>query len=107
MRYITSETIPSFFKARLDFPERFRQSPVQPGHETTSLPPVLAACHRIGTRPQTGSGAPPRRVPGDFSQDTKIKVLTALRHPDCTFVRGQAVNWITTLRYRGNTDALN
>jgi hypothetical protein len=45
--------------------------------------------------------------PGDYPKDAQAKVMAALARKDCKFLGGHFVNWFTTLRYQGETKALN
>ena len=44
---------------------------------------------------------------GDYPKDAQEKVMAALTRKDCKFLGGEFVNWFTTLRYQGETKALN
>ena len=44
---------------------------------------------------------------GDYPKDAGDQVMAALTRKDCKFLGGEFVNWFTTLRYRGDTKALN
>ena len=44
---------------------------------------------------------------GDYPKDAQDKVMAALMRRDCKFLGGDFVNWFTTLRYGGDTKALN
>jgi hypothetical protein len=45
--------------------------------------------------------------PRDFPESTKTNILARLRPTDCKFVAGWALNASTTLKYAGDTSALN
>jgi hypothetical protein len=45
--------------------------------------------------------------PLDFPQFTKTNILARLRRTDCKFVEGSALNAVTTLKYAGDTAAIN
>jgi hypothetical protein len=44
---------------------------------------------------------------GDYPKDARGQVMAALTRKDCKFLGGHFVNWFTTLRYGGDTKALN
>jgi hypothetical protein len=44
---------------------------------------------------------------GDYPKDAHDQVMSALTRKDCKFLGGEFVNWFTTLRYQGETKALN
>jgi hypothetical protein len=44
---------------------------------------------------------------GDYPKDAQGRVMAALARKDCKFLGGHFVNWFTTLRYGGDTQALN
>jgi hypothetical protein len=44
---------------------------------------------------------------GDYPKDAQGRVMAALTRKDCKFLDGMFVNWFTTLRYQGETKALN
>jgi hypothetical protein len=50
---------------------------------------------------------PSLAFPSDFPQSTKTNILARLRRTDCKFVEGSALNALTTLKYAGDTAALN
>jgi hypothetical protein len=43
----------------------------------------------------------------DYPKDAQEQVMAALTRKDCKFLGGQFVNWFTSLRYGGDTKALN
>ena len=45
--------------------------------------------------------------PKDFPASTKTNIQARLRHPDCKFLGGSALNAWTSLQYAGDTRALN
>lgn len=45
--------------------------------------------------------------PEGFPGRTRTNLMAALRCPDCKFLGGGFINWITTLHYGGDTAALN
>lgn len=45
--------------------------------------------------------------PADFPQPARIRITESLKHPDCKFLGGRFVNWITHLKYSGETKGLN
>jgi hypothetical protein len=44
---------------------------------------------------------------GDYPKDARDVVMAALTRKDCKFLGVHFVNWLTTLRYGGDTKALN
>jgi len=44
---------------------------------------------------------------GDYPKNARDQVMAALTRKDCKFLGGDFVNWFTTLRYGGDTKALN
>jgi hypothetical protein len=46
-------------------------------------------------------------LPKDFPRAERDRVMAALNRKDCRFLGGKFVNWMTTLRYGGDTRALN
>jgi hypothetical protein len=44
---------------------------------------------------------------GDYPKKARDQVMAALTRKDCKFLGGEFVNWFTTLRYAGDTKALN
>jgi hypothetical protein len=50
---------------------------------------------------------PSLSFPRDFPESTKTNILARLRPTDCKFAAGQALNASTTLKYAGDTAALN
>lgn len=46
-------------------------------------------------------------LPVGFSESTRTNVMAALRHPACNFSGGYFLNSFTSLKYEGNTSALN
>lgn len=45
--------------------------------------------------------------PVDFPDSARAAITAALRQPGAGFAGGRFINWTTTLRYEGNTQALN
>jgi hypothetical protein len=45
--------------------------------------------------------------PGDFPDSARAAITAALRQPGAGFAGGRFINWTTTLRYGGDTQALN
>ncbi|WP_035612093.1 hypothetical protein [Haloferula sp. BvORR071] len=45
--------------------------------------------------------------PSDFSKPAQLRIMEALKHPDCKFLGGRFVNSFTSLNYAGETKALN
>ncbi len=45
--------------------------------------------------------------PAEYPKDAQDRVMAALNRKDCKFLGGTFVNWFTTLRYQGQTRALN
>jgi len=45
--------------------------------------------------------------PQTFPESARTNITAALTRPDCTFLGGHFVNWYTTLKYNGETLALN
>ena len=45
--------------------------------------------------------------PERFPESARTHITAALRRPDCTYVGGHFINWLTTLKYGGETSALN
>jgi hypothetical protein len=50
---------------------------------------------------------PSLAFPSDFPESARTNIMAALRQPDCRFLGGHFVNWITSLNYGGDTKALN
>jgi hypothetical protein len=50
---------------------------------------------------------PSLAFPRDFPESTKTNILARLRPTDCKFIEGWALNASTTLKYAGDTAALN
>lgn len=46
-------------------------------------------------------------LPEAYPQAQRERLMAALNREDCKFAGGRYVNWITTLEYSGNTEALN
>ncbi len=51
--------------------------------------------------------SPDVALPSDFSEADREKISTALNRDDCKFVGGHFINSFTSLRYQGQTQALN
>jgi hypothetical protein len=64
-----------------------------------SAPPVFA---EAGTLDSPGVA-----FSGDYPKAAQDQVMAALTRKDCKFLGGHFVNWFTTLRYGGDTTALN
>ena len=45
--------------------------------------------------------------PSDFPVAARTQISESLKHPDCKFLGGRFVNWITHLKYSGDTKGLN
>ena len=45
--------------------------------------------------------------PEGFPESARTNIMAALRRPDCKYLSGGFINWITTLNYGGDTAALN
>lgn len=45
--------------------------------------------------------------PSDFPQPAQLRIMGSLKHPECKFLGGHFVNWITHLNYSGETKGLN
>ena len=45
--------------------------------------------------------------PEGFSESARTNIMASLRRPDCKFLGGQFINLFTSLRYAGDTLALN
>lgn len=45
--------------------------------------------------------------PETFSESARTNIMAALRRPGGTFLGGHFIHWFTTLRYGGETHALN
>jgi hypothetical protein len=75
------------------------------------ISPVAAALLLVCAAPvgaEAGTlDAPGVTFPGDNPKDAQDRVMATLTRKDCKFLAGEFVNWFTTLRYRGETKALN
>ena len=68
---------------------------------------VLLACAAPAFAEAGSLDSPGVAFPGDYPKDAQDKVMAALARKDCKFFGGMFVNWFTTLRYGGDTKALN
>ena len=68
---------------------------------------VLLACAAPVFAAAGSLDSPGVAFPGDYPKDAQDKVMAALARKDCKFLGGEFVNWFTTLRYQGETRALN
>src|SRR5262249_46992189 len=77
-----------------------------------STRPIVCALLLLGFAPVVRGmyrelSEPSLAFPLDFPQSTKTNILARLRRSDCKFVAGSALNAVTTLKYAGDTAALN
>jgi hypothetical protein len=68
---------------------------------------VLLACAAPIFAEAGSLDSPGVAFPGDYPKDAQESVMAALNRKDCKFLGGTFVNWFTTLRYQGETKALN
>ena len=68
---------------------------------------VLFACTAPVFAEAGSLDSPGVAFPGDYPKDARDQVMAALTRKDCKFLGGEFVNWFTTLRYQGETKALN